>query len=85
MQFLNIALLAAAAVVVKAETTTETDFSTEVATITSCGPEVTNCPAESSVSSAPANVSSWEGAAVGKAQYGVAGAAALAAGALLAL
>lgn len=86
MQFSVVALFAAAAV---ASVVTETEDSTTTATITSCGPEVTSCPAKSVApsSSAPSNgtapvVTSYE-ASGNRAQ--IAGAAALAAGALLAL
>jgi len=81
MQFATLALFAAAAI---AANVTETDTLTTVATITSCGPEVTNCPAHSSASkngTAPV-VTSFE-ASGNRVQ--VAGVAALAAGALLAL
>ncbi|CAH6722494.1 protein Tos6p [[Candida] jaroonii] len=83
MQFSTVALLFAAAV--NAATVTETDLSSTLVTITSCGPEVTDCPAKPEVevsNSTVANVSTWEGAA--NKQFAV-GAAALAAGALLAL
>ncbi|CAH6718434.1 protein Tos6p [[Candida] jaroonii] len=77
MQFAVVALLFAA-VTKAANETTVTDLSSTLVTITSCGPEVTDCPAKNETS----NVSTWEGAA--NKQYAV-GAAALAAGALLAL
>lgn len=91
MQFSTVTLFAAAAALVAADVTVTEESSTLV-TITSCAPDVTNCPAREttaavSVSSAsnytiPANVTSYEGAA---AKPFVAGAAAIAAGALLAL
>ncbi|CAI5759830.1 unnamed protein product [Candida verbasci] len=90
MQFSIIALFATAVFVDAAITTVKSEV---VATITSCGPEVTNCPAASSApvivesssiapnATAPiANVSTYEGAA--NKQF-AAGAFALAAGALL--
>ncbi|SGZ56091.1 CIC11C00000005318 [Sungouiella intermedia] len=77
MQFSTVAIVAAAVASVSAlNVTTETDVSSTLVTITSCGPEVTNCPLTK------ANVSTWEGAA--NKQF-AAGAVALAAGALLAL
>lgn len=81
MQFSTVALFAAAAV---ASVVTETDLSSTLVTITSCGPEVTSCPAHvsSSAASNATNITTWEGAA--NKQY-AAGAVALAAGALLAL
>ncbi|EGV66265.1 hypothetical protein PSN45_003214 [Yamadazyma tenuis] len=82
MQFSTVALLFSA--VVSAATVTETDLESTLVTITSCGTEVTDCPAatSSAANTTVANVSTWEGAA--NKQYAV-GAAALAAGALLAL
>lgn len=78
MQFSTVAIFAAAAAAVSAaNATTVTDVSSTLVTITSCGPEVTNCPA-----STAANVSTYVAGA--NKQY-AAGAVALAAGALLAL
>lgn len=78
MQFTTVALLFAAAVSA-GNVTTVTNSESTLVTITSCGPEVTDCPAANTT---VANISSYEGAA--NRQYAV-GAAALAAGALLAL
>ena len=82
MQFSTVALLFAA--VANAATITETDLESTLVTITDCDTTVTDCPASSSVvpTNSTSNVSTWEGAA--NRQY-AAGAAALAAGALLAL
>ncbi|KAK6201311.1 uncharacterized protein RJT21DRAFT_120360 [Scheffersomyces amazonensis] len=89
MQFSTVALFAAAAALVAADVT-ETDLSTTLVTLTECPETVTNCPARVSTSvvaaqniSSAANVSTYEGAGA-KVQF-AAGAAALAAGALLAL
>lgn len=77
MQFSTVAIIAAASAVVSASANaTVTDVASTLVTITSCGPEVTDCPATA------ANISTYEGAA--NKQY-AAGAAALVAGALLAL
>lgn len=87
MQFTTVAIFAAAVASVNAATTTATDVSSTLVTITSCGPEVTECPAKHSSSASnyttPANVTSYEGAAAPR--YGGAAIAAVAAGALLAL
>ncbi|EEQ41208.1 predicted protein [Clavispora lusitaniae ATCC 42720] len=80
MQFSTVVVAAAVAASVSAANVTETDVSSTLVTITSCGPEVTDCPAASP--SASANVSTYAGAA--NKQF-AAGAVALAAGALLAL
>lgn len=84
MQFLIISSLLAT--VALGEVLTETEKHTTVATITSCGPEVTDCPAHVSSSAASNStiieVSTFE-AGANKAQFGVAGL--IAAGALLAL
>ncbi|KAF3990704.1 hypothetical protein FT663_01549 [Candidozyma haemuli var. vulneris] len=87
MQFSAVTIVAASvAAVSAASVVTETDLQSTLVTITDCGPEVTDCPAKSSLAphnhTATANVSSYEGAA--NKQY-AAGAVALAAGALLAL
>ncbi|QEO24125.1 hypothetical_protein [Candidozyma auris] len=81
MQFSTVAIFAAAAAVsAHKNVTTVTDLHSSLVTITSCGPEVTDCPAHHP--STVANVSTYEGAA--NKQF-AAGAVALAAGALLAL
>ncbi|KAG0687940.1 hypothetical protein C6P40_001598 [Pichia californica] len=78
MQF-SVVLFAASALA--ASTITSVDYSTELETITSCGPTVTNCPAKNSTIS---SASTYTGAAdVAYGSYYAAGAAALAAGALL--
>ncbi|KAK6465576.1 hypothetical protein DFJ63DRAFT_332998 [Scheffersomyces coipomensis] len=77
MQFSTVALFATIAAFVAADVT-ETDLSTTLVTLTECPESVT----ESNVTP-PANVTTYEGAGV-KVQF-AAGAAALAAGALLAL
>jgi hypothetical protein len=87
MQFSTVAIIAAAVASVNAATSTVIQSSEVILTITSCGPEVTSCPGRihsaSSNYTAPANVTSWEnGVASNKF---AAGAAVLAAGALLAL
>ncbi|CAH2355293.1 protein Tos6p [[Candida] railenensis] len=92
MQFSTVAILASAAFV-SAATVTETDSSSTLVTITSCGSEVTDCPADSTVAavasssvaanSTLANVTTAEAGA--NKQFAAAGVAALAAGALLAL
>ncbi|CAH2351633.1 protein Tos6p [[Candida] railenensis] len=86
MQFSTVAILASAALV-SATTVTETESSSTLVTITSCGSEVTDCPAASTSASnstvAPSNVTTWENGA--NKQFAAAGVAALAAGALLAL
>ncbi|GBL52634.1 hypothetical protein CAJCM15448_49080 [Candidozyma auris] len=71
MQFSTVAIFAAAAAAVSAHknVTTVTDLHSSLVTITSCGPEVTDCPAHH-----PSTVANF-----------AAGAVALAAGALLAL
>lgn len=79
MQF-SVVLFAASALAVSS-TLTETSFSTEVETITSCGPEVTDCPARNST--VPPESTFTDGAAGVYGNYYAAGAAALAAGALL--
>ncbi|KAI3404161.1 hypothetical protein KGF56_003061 [Candida oxycetoniae] len=94
MQFSTVTLIAAAtAALVNADILTTTTKVETLVTITDCGPTVSDCPAshveeEHSTSiiespvEAPANVSTFEGAA--SKQFAV-GAVALAAGALLAL
>lgn len=79
MQFSTVAIFAASAVAASAATLTETDSSSTLVTITSCGPTVTNCPAKHNSTAA---VSTYAGAGAKNAAYGV---AALAAGAVLAL
>lgn len=76
MKFTTVALLFAA-VANAGNITTVTDGSSTLLTITSCGPDVTACPYANHT-----NVSTWEASA--NRQFAV-GAAALAAGALLAL
>lgn len=87
MQFSTVTIIAAAVASVNAATSTVVESSEVLVTITSCGPEVTDCPAKVYTSvvvgnySTPANVTTWENGANKLAV----GAAALAAGALLAL
>lgn len=77
MQFSTVAIIAASVAAVSASNaTTVTDVSSTLVTITSCGPEVTDCPATH------ANVSTYS---AGANKQFAAGAVALAAGALLAL
>ena len=86
MQFSTVAIIAAAVASVNAATSTVVESSEVLVTITSCGPEVTDCPVTHSSSSnytAPVNVTTWENG-VGSNKF-AAGAAVLAAGALLAL
>lgn len=75
MQF-SIVLFAASALAASSVTETSTDLQT----ITSCGPEVTNCPANNGTISSTV---SDAGAAGAHGNYYAVGAAALAAGALL--
>lgn len=80
MQFSSLTLIAASAAAVSAFNVTETNYSTQEVTISSCGPEVTDCPYTNKTVH---NVTStFEGAAAKPFAFG---AAALAAGALLAL
>jgi hypothetical protein len=91
MQFSAVALFAAAAALVSADTITATESHSTLVTITDCDSTVTDCPAKSteapvsssSNSTSPVPVSTAEGA--GHKQHAAAGVAALAAGALLAL
>jgi hypothetical protein len=79
MQFSTVVLFAASALAASS-TITETAFSTQTQTITSCDESVTNCPAKNHTISG----STFTGAAaVGSGSFYAAGAAALAAGALL--
>ena len=81
MQFSTVVLFAASALAASS-TLTETALSTQVETITSCGPEVTDCPAREHSNSTITTAS--DNAANGAyGNYYAAGAAALAAGALL--
>lgn len=77
MQFLIISTLLATLALADV---TKTKVSTTVATITSCGPEVTYCPGRNTTYNS--TISTYQGGA-NKAQFGVAGL--VAAGALLAL
>lgn len=80
MQFTIVALFASSALAAVSGTTVIAT-STDLETITSCGPEVTNCPARNATSS---EISTYSGAGNGAhGSYYAAGAAALAAGALL--
>ncbi|GMM28826.1 hypothetical protein DAMA08_015430 [Martiniozyma asiatica (nom. inval.)] len=74
MQFATLALFASSAVAATSYLT-----STDLETITSCGPEVTDCPARNHTSS---SVPTYEAGAATQGYY-AAGAVALAAGALL--
>lgn len=77
MQFSIVTLFAASTLA--ASTFTQTDFSTELETITSCASTETYCPARNETTA-----STYTGAAdVAYGSYYAAGAAALAAGALL--
>lgn len=76
MQFSIVSLFAASALAVS----TQTSFSTEVDTITSCASTVTNCPAKNTTGSTSIYT---DGAAFVGGSYYAAGAAVLAAGALL--
>lgn len=84
MQFTTVALFAAAAIAVNADTVTEVETESTLVTITDCESTVTECPAHStSAANTTAPISTYEGAAA-KGQY-AAGFAAVAAGALLAM
>lgn len=79
MQFTTVALFAASALAASS-TITDVKYSTNVETIYSCAETVTDCPYKNHSST----VSTFSGAANGAyGQYYAAGAAALAAGALL--
>lgn len=80
MQFTIVALFASSALAAVSGTTVVTT-STDLETITSCGPEVTSCPARNETSSTIPTYSAAANGAHGS--YYAAGAAALAAGALL--
>ncbi|KAH3668844.1 hypothetical protein OGAPHI_002599 [Ogataea philodendri] len=80
MQFVSVLLMAASALAASTgvtESTTET--SVVAVTVTSCDASVSDCPAKNGTSS----VSTYEAAAANQASFFAAGAAALAAGALL--
>ncbi|GME74951.1 unnamed protein product [Ambrosiozyma monospora] len=89
MQFSSALIFAASALAVSSVVETKTNQETDMVTITSCGPTVTNCPAAShaSVASQAKNgtnsITTYEAAAASFGSYYVAGAAAFAAGALL--
>lgn len=81
MQFSVVALFAASALAFNS-TSTQTEVSTSVETITSCDETVTDCPVAPKHNDT--SVPTYSGAAVGShGSYYAAGAAALAAGALL--
>lgn len=75
MQFSTVVLFAASALAASSTVTEVTS-----ATMTSCGPEVTNCPARHDNGTVS---STYSDAAAAQGSYFAAGAAALAAGALL--
>jgi hypothetical protein len=79
MQF-SVVLFAASALAASL-TVTDVAYSTDVQTITSCGPEVTNCPLTQQNQTAIPTYSAAANLAQGN--FYAAGAAALAAGALL--
>ena len=80
MQFSTVVLFAASALAASS-TITETALSTQIETITSCGPEVTDCPANKGNGTITTASDNAANGAFGN--YYAAGAAALAAGALL--
>ncbi|GME93971.1 unnamed protein product [Ambrosiozyma monospora] len=91
MQFSTALIFASSALAVSSVFETKTNQETDLVTITSCGPTVTNCPAASKASSAVASkakngtnsITTYEAGAASFGSYYAAGVAAFAAGALL--
>ncbi|GMG55510.1 unnamed protein product [Ambrosiozyma monospora] len=83
MQFSTALIFASSALAVSSVVETKTNQETDSVTITSCASTVTNCPAKGKSNGTASSITTYEAGAPTLGSYYAAGAAALAAGALL--